>query len=99
METLVGSSVQLSCMANGTSPITWEWRHNTSIVHNDDYYSVNGNYLNITRTQFSHSGIYQCIASHGTAGQAASNNNVVLTSKWNKNIITEPLKLSSLTLG
>ena len=81
MDTLVGNSVELSCMAGGTSPITWEWRHNTSVINNDDYYSVDENQLNITNTQFSHSGIYQCIASHSNAGQAASNNNVILQSK------------------
>lgn len=77
----VGDTIQLSCMAEGTSPITWEWRHNTNIVNDDDHYSVNKNQLNITNAQLSHSGIYQCIVSHSTAGQDASNNNVVLTSK------------------
>ena len=82
MEALVGDTVQLSCMAEGSSPITWEWRHNTVIVNNNDVYSVSENQLNITDGQLSHSGIYQCIASHNIGGQDASNNNVNLTSKW-----------------
>lgn len=69
-------------MAEGTSPITWEWRYNTEIVNDGGNYSVNGNQLNITNAQLSHSGIYQCIASHGTTGQDASSNSVVLRSKY-----------------
>ena len=82
MEALVGDTVQLSCMAEGSSPITWEWRHNTVVVNNNGYYSVNGRQLNITNGQLNHSGIYQCIASHSIGGQDASNNNVNLTSEW-----------------
>jgi len=77
----VGSNILLSCVAEGTSPITWQWRYNTDIVNNTSFYSVNGNQLNITNAQLNHSGIYQCIASHITAGQDASSNDVMLTSK------------------
>ena len=85
IEALVGDTVQLSCMAEGSSPITWEWRHNTVAVGSDDHYSVNENQLNVTNGQLNLSGIYQCIACLSVGGQEiqdASNNYVNFTSKW-----------------
>ena len=84
IEALVGDTVQLSCTAEGSSPITWQWRHNTVVVGNDDHYRVNENELNITNGQLNHSGVYQCIANHSVGGQDASNNNVNFTSKWDR---------------
>jgi len=78
---LVGATIQLQCMAEGTSPITWQWRNNTILVVGDDRVRVNGGQLTISNVQVSDSGVYQCIASHSTSGQDGNSNTVNVTSK------------------
>jgi len=80
-EVLVGATIQLQCMAEGTSPITWQWRNNTILVLGDGRVRVNDGQLTISNAQVSDSGVYQCIASHSTSGQDGTSNSVTVTSK------------------
>ena len=80
-EVLVGATIQLRCVAEGTAPITWQWKNNTNLVMGDDRVTVDNGQLTISNAQVSDSGVYQCVASHVTSGQDGASNTVIVTSE------------------
>jgi hypothetical protein len=68
---LVESDLTLTCEASGTSPLMWSWRRGSSLMTVGVVNTGNRTQLSLSNVQTSDADIYQCIATHATAGSAS----------------------------